>query len=426
MVNCPSCGKELETLKTAKFCTFCGSNLASAVQKQIPTTQSTQRMSVRRPSPSYRPWLIIIGGIVIIGVVFISIILVGSLFLGSLFGPSLGSGIEIHSDDEFSKYSSSGIGTMDDPYILTNYTLTGQFYGFSIHSTTKHFVITNCTIEICYEGINLENVATGTAKIFRNNITYDDCWVWETGPHAGITIYSSPEVNISNNIITSAGYEGIVIEDSKKCYIYNNTVSGHNQGIILEYSDSSIINRNTLFHNTEAILCFDSHFVNVTNNICRDNEVSGISIMGSNFAKIRNNICYNNNWITWYNYGIILDTSDNCTVTNSTVSNCYQGIYVLSSSYCQIFNNRLENNSVYGTAVIGAYKVAQLNTIYLNSFIDNNINGSSQALDNGTSNYWYNSETDQGNFWSDWNGTGVYRISGTANTSDIYPLDAML
>lgn len=424
MVQCPYCGKELETQKTAKFCTYCGSNLASYVQKQIPPTQLSQRMSVKRPSPSYRPWLIIIGGIAIIGVIFISIILVGSYFLGSLFGPPLGSGIEIHTDADFNKYSSSGTGTMDDPYILSNYTLTGQFYGFSIHNTTKHFVITKCTIEICYEGINIENVAPGTANIFDNNITYDDCWVWETGPHAGITIVSSPEVNISNNIISRAGYEGIVIENSEKCYLSNNTVSGLLRGIILEYSDSSIINNNFLFHNNEAIHCFDSHFLNITNNTCVNNEDVCINIVGSNFSRITNNVCTNNTttWPGWYTSGIILDTCNNCTITNCTVTKCYQGIYTPGSSYCQIFNNSIKNNHEYGVSIFSAYEMAEFNTIYHNSFIENNPNGFSQASDNGTSNYWYNSELDQGNYWSDWNGTGFYIIAGTANTSDPYPL----
>jgi len=418
MVQCPFCGKELATPRTVKFCTYCGSNLTSSVQMR----------KVRRVSPSYRPWLIIIGAIAIIGVIFISIIFVGSFILTSLFGPPLGSGIEIHFDADFTKYSSSGTGTIDNPFILSNYILTNHLYGFSIHNTTKYFVITNCTIEICYEGINLENVAPGTAKIFGNNITYNDCWVWETGPHAGITIVSSPEVNISNNIISRTGYEGIVIEDSKKCYLANNTVSCLHRGIILEYSNSSIIRNNFLFHNTEAIHCFDSHFLNITNNICVDNEDVCINIVGSNFSRIINNICANNTntWPGWYTSGIVLDTCNNCTITNCTIRNCYQGIYALGSSYCRIFNNSIKNNQEYGISIFSAFEITEFNIIYHNSFIENNLNEFSQASDNGTSNYWYNSELEQGNYWSDWKGTGVYYIAGIANTSDIYPLSEPL
>ena len=422
MVYCPHCGKELKILTILKFCSYCGTDLTSIAQKQITDTQLSQKKILVRPKPSYRPWLVVIAGIVSAGVIFIFIILTGLFFLGSLFGPPLGSGIEIHSDADFIEYSSSGVGSIDDPYILSNYTLVGQLYGFSIQKTTKHFIITNCTIEICYEGINIENIAPGTASILANTITYRDCRVWETGPHAGITILSSSGVNISNNIISSAGYEGIVIEESKNCYISNNTISRIDRGIVLEYSDSSIIKKNSFFDNYEAINCIGSHFVNITDNICINNEEIGINIMGSNFVKISNNICFNTTWFSWSSSGIVLDTCENCTVTNCTITDCYQGIYALSSSYCQIFYNRLENNSIYGITIFNGYKPAKSNTIYQNSFLHNNLGGISQGSDNGTSNFWYNSKLDQGNYWSDWNGTGSYFIAGKANTFDLYPL----
>ncbi|MHA2247150.1 MAG: NosD domain-containing protein [Candidatus Hodarchaeales archaeon] len=422
MVNCPFCGKELETLKTAKFCTYCGSNLTSSVQKHIPRAQLSQKIGIKRFSPSYRPWLIIIGGIVTIGVIFISVILIGSYFLGSIFGPSLGSGVEIHSDADFVEYSSSGTGTSNDPYFLSNYYLTDQIYGFSIQSTTKHFIITNCTIEICYEGINIENVALETAKIFGNNITYDDCWVRETGPHAGITIHSSPGVNISNNLISNAGSEGILIENSKESFVSDNTISKQMTGIFLENSDSSVITNNSIEVCDEAIYCIESDYTNVTHNKCENNYYSFISIIGSNFVEISNNDCFNTSLYSWFSAGIFLNECSNCSITNNTIVDCYQGIYASSTSHCQIYYNLFENNSEYGVAVMSGWKESKSNTIYLNSFINNHLNGISQASDNGTSNYWFYFELEQGNFWSDWTGTGVYSIAGIANTSDIYPL----
>ena len=46
---------------------------------------------------------------------------------------------------------------------------------------------------------------------------------------------------------------------------------------------------------------------------------------------------------------------------------------------------------------------SQNNFVYLNYFIDNNIDGTSQGYD-GTnwSNLWYNEDTKKGNYWSDW------------------------
>ncbi|UCG04651.1 MAG: right-handed parallel beta-helix repeat-containing protein [Candidatus Heimdallarchaeota archaeon] len=424
MIQCPHCGNELE-VETAKFCTNCGVNLTKSVHIQTPVTQPiTQKRGVARLSPSYRPWLIIVGSIVIIGVVFISIIFVGSYFLSSLFGPPLGSGIEIYSDTDFLEYSSSGKGTLEDPYILSNYYLIDEFIGFTIQNTTKHFIITDCTIDMCYEGIHLENVAPGTANIWGNTIFRQNCWVWETGPHAGITIYSSPGVNVSNNIIFNAGSEGILIEGSEECFIANNKISKQYIGIFVEYSDSIVIHNNTLKACDEAISCIDSNFTNITGNNCKNNYYTAINIIHSDFVQISNNYCFNTSysWASWFSSGITLDVSSNCTVKNCTIIDSYQGIYASSTSDCQIYYNRFEDNSEYGVVITGGWIEGQSNTIFLNSFINNNFDGTSQASDNGTSNLWYYPDLAQGNYWSDWNGTGSYSIAGTANAVDIYPL----
>lgn len=425
MIYCPSCGKEMNLPKLPKFCTYCGADLRNYTEPPIKPTQIPQRKVNSKPSPSYRP-SIIIAGCLVIGIIVIAPIVMIFLLLGSLFGPPLGPGIEIYTDADFINYSSSGTGTSEDPYILSNYTLTEQFIGFTIHSTTKHFVITNCSIEICYEGINVENVAPGTAKIVSNKITYDDCWVWETGPHAGITVYSSPGITISNNTIVNAGSEGILIVDSAECHISNNTISEQSTGIGLEFCNSSVIDNNRVFYCYEAITSFESHNVNVTNNICTDNYYTCIVLGDSDHLQIINNVC-SNNTSTWYSWstGIRLETCNNVTIANCTITDCSQGIYMPSSSNCEIYYNRIELNALYGIVILDAYEPAQSNTIYFNSFIFNNQKGLSQASDNGTSNYWYNSRLERGNYWSDWTGSGYYSIAGTANAFDLYPLSSL-
>jgi parallel beta-helix repeat protein len=421
MNQCPYCGEILDTPKVAKFCTNCGSKLAAPMQKQF--IHIPQRRPSRRPSPSYRPGIIIIGIIVTIGIV-LSVILIGTSFLGSLWGGrSLGSGIEIFSDTDFLEYSSDGSGTMNDPYILSNYYLSGEFFGFSIHDTTKHFIIGNCTIDMCYEGIHVENIAPGTGRIINNIIFHSDCRVWDTGPHAGITAYSSPRLTIVNNSISNAGSDGIVLENSPESLISNNTISEQYVGIRIEYSDSSIVSANSLFHNYYAIDCFDSNFMRITDNICTNNDKVCISVGISSLSILLNNSCKNSGWDSLFDAAILLAECNNCTVANSTIINCLQGIYAPSTSCSQFYFNHLENNSNYGISVQSGWLEAQSNMIYLNSFINNNPNELSQALDNGTFNTWYYSELEQGNYWSDWNGTDSYSIAGSANAIDLYPLN---
>lgn len=418
MVYCPFCKRKLETPESPEFCIYCGLKLDRETQVSVPNTDSSHKKELKKPTPSYRPWLVITAGFGMIIIFFFFSIIIGSLLLNFFLGSSLGSGIEIHSDSDFKEYISSGSGTINDPYILSNYTLTGQYYGFSIQYTTKHFVITNCTLEICYEGIHIEDVAPGTAQIKNNLITYIDCRVLETGPNCGIRILSSPKVTIIDNTIKNAGIDGIVIENSPKCYLANNIIIGQRSGVNLEYSDSSVIVNNVFSQNTEAFSCFSSHFVNVSNNEYYDNEVSCISVLGSNFARITENTCFNNTWPTSSTSGIVFDTCDKCAVYANTIIKCYRGISISSSNNCTIFANQIENNSKEGISVASGYT----NVIYHNTFQNNNPTEMSQASDDGSNNSWFNPELKEGNYWSNWDGTGVYLILGLANSTDLYPL----
>ena len=61
--------------------------------------------------------------------------------------------------------------------------------------------------------------------------------------------------------------------------------------------------------------------------------------------------------------------------------------------------------------------------LHHNSFIDNNLIGTSQAYDRGANNLWYDAKKKKGNYWSDWNKTGSYSIDGSADSFDLYPLN---
>jgi len=100
--------------------------------------------------------------------------------------------------------------------------------------------------------------------------------------------------------------------------------------------------------------------------------------------------------------------------------NNYWGILFHHSIYCAIINNLLQENEGYGLELI--YD-SHNNNIHHNAFVDNNLGGTSQAYDDCNTNYWYDSATQEGNYWSDWSGTGSYSIDGDADSVDLYPLD---
>jgi len=153
-----------------------------------------------------------------------------------------------------------------------------------------------------------------------------------------------------------------------------------------------------------------------------DAEFSGIYIsnVAGFTATVINNTCNNNN------IGILLRYSGRFTINNNTCNNNDNfGIGLYISDYCVVTYNLLQENKGYG--VYSSYG-SDINIIHHNNFVDNNLEGTShtgtsQAYDDGGNNYWYDTATLEGNYWSDWSGTGNYSIDGYTDSVDLYPLD---
>ena len=118
--------------------------------------------------------------------------------------------------------------------------------------------------------------------------------------------------------------------------------------------------------------------------------------------------------------GLDLSSSNDCIVQNGTCMYNTQGIYVDMTESCEICFNTFQNNTRYGVYLT---TLAEDISIHHNNFIDNNIVvGSSQGYDDGTGNTWYDTSLFEGNYWSDWVGSGDYSIDGATGSSDLYPL----
>ena len=86
---------------------------------------------------------------------------------------------------------------------------------------------------------------------------------------------------------------------------------------------------------------------------------------------------------------------------------------------CLLKDNLLHDNENYGISLLNDYK----SILYHNSFVDNNQNGNSQAFCEGVNSTWYDVNSKQGNYWSDWSSSGSYLVDGNATCKDLYPLD---
>ena len=197
--------------------------------------------------------------------------------------------------------------------------------------------------------------------------------------------------------------------------IVNNTCNYNNSdGIRLWDSGSSTIVNNTCnYNNGDGIYLEDSDNPTVTNNTCNNNG-NGIHLYNRG-STIINNTCNNNNYV-----GIKFQFASSSTVTNNTCNNNDRGIYLYYSAFCDVTYNLIQANEGYGVYLRSN---SHTNLIHHNTFVANNLGGTSQAFDDCTDNIWNDTATLEGNYWSDWSGIGSYSIDGSASSSDLCPLD---
>ena len=264
-------------------------------------------------------------------------------------------------------------------------------------STVTNNTFTNCGLEIREDNIDsyisntVENNCVNSKKLgFYTNL--DSTTIAEP-VYGQLILVNCTNITVRDQILNNATI-GLFLYSCTYSVIINNSCNNNgNYGISLYYSNSS----------------------NISNNTCNNNW-TGIHLLGSSSSTVINNMCSNNN------YGISLASSEGSTVSNNTCSNNNRyGICLSGSSDCEITYNLLRENEIYGVYL---FPSSDNNLIHHNNFVDNNPGGTSQAYDDGTDNDWYDTETSEGNYWSDWSGTGAYAIDGFfTDVYDLYPLD---
>lgn len=216
---------------------------------------------------------------IIIGLGLAIIIISASIgILFSIFSNSkLHSPIIIESDDDFLIYDFTGNGTQDNPYIIQDFRIgaSGEnSVGIYVTNTNLFFIIKNCLIYTDYIGIQLEDVAVGTA------------WI------------------INNTCISKSGDGGgIGLGTTTNCSIINNRCSNFMQGIHLNYASHCIIKSNIIENNNyQGINIRISSYNVIVNNTVKMSSQHGIALVGNaNSNKIYNNILIDNAQSETYN-----------------------------------------------------------------------------------------------------------------------------
>ncbi|TFG07059.1 MAG: hypothetical protein EU539_05945, partial [Promethearchaeota archaeon] len=281
------------------------------------------------------------------------------------------------------QYWCSGNGTWDDPYIIENLNIDGEYTASCISiydSKNVYFTIRNCTLFNAGKeldgypaGIYLSNVNNGTIR--DNNCSNNVL---------GIYINNGNNNTILSNILNNNTYAGIELRSNCKNNIISGNIANNNSffgisltGSMTKYCEKNTISGNIASNNTKYGINIQSWSIHntISRNIASENKMDGIRL---------------------YLHG------DDNTITENTVKNNKEhGIFILSAT--------------------------SGNTIYKNYFIDNQLHASVE--ESSDVNYWNNSII--GNYWDNYTdedgiddyGDGIGDNEYTYIPSDTYPSD---
>ncbi|TFG26861.1 hypothetical protein EU528_13720 [Candidatus Thorarchaeota archaeon] len=223
----------------------------------------------------------------------------------------------------------------------------------------------------------------------------------------GVTLLDSTQCDITGGSGHDNSWRTISISYSQDIEITNVDIQNSLRGsaISISYSQDIEITNVDIRNSSIGIDLSWSYNCHISNCIVRDNE-------GGIFLQVGMNCTLSQNTIYQNIDGIYMEDSDGSEIWGNEVYSNERGVLLNSSSDCLITQNNIHNNTGVG---ISLDTTANRNDIFNNTFAYNNPN----AICEGSSNHWDN-QVDTGNFWSDYNGTGVYIID--ENDQDNFPL----
>ncbi len=348
--------------------------------------------------------------------------------------------IEIKKDKDFEKYNFSGEGSVSNPYVIENLSIiSSKKRGISISNTSKFFIIRNCTLGYnLFNGINIQYIKNGTAKIY-DNVCF--------GHSAeGINIVSSDSLKIYNNTCFDNKIE-LSIENSNHCYVENNhlyrnrKVTGQEKivysGLILRNSFLVTINNNKIEKTTRGMYIVNGFNCTISNNFVNQVYSLGINFISSSYCNLTSTTCIsstydglsfhhsNYNYVAncssiGNNYGFYLSECSENILSFNKIEKNREGLHITSNSHNNTISyNEFLNNTNEGVNIDGS----GFNIVHHNTFSFNNLGETSQARDTGWNSTWYDIISLEGNFWNEWNSSDPYVILGSANSTDLYPLN---
>ncbi|SFG46889.1 nitrous oxide reductase family maturation protein NosD [Pontibacter chinhatensis] len=268
-----------------------------------------------------------------------------------------------------------------------------------IDGNFKGQILTITSDNVTVEGLTLQNIATSYRQddaairvVQRSNVRILNNTILHT--YFGIYLQNSDNCVIKGNVVAGQDVTGknesalgnaIHLWYCDKAVISNNRVSGHRDGIYLEFVKDSEVKDNLSEHN----LRYGLHFMfsdrnTYTHNTFRKNG-AGVAVMYTRDIRMEYNT-FEDNWGAAA-YGLLLKDISNSVIHNNTFRRNTTGIYMESSSRLDLQRNDFDRNG-WAVRLLSSCTddVFKFNNFTGNSF-DVSTNGDSQ-LNRFENNYW--------------------------------------
>jgi len=303
--------------------------------------------------------------------------------------------INIDSEDDILTYGLPGSGTREDPYRIENLSIIEPTVPAAISISDMfevHFVVQSCELVARDHGIFFHNSISSSVDVINNSIS--DCLDY------GITISECENFLFTNNTFVDCSM-GIYAYSCKFAEISNNHFTN---SLSVTYYDCPMV-------------MSSCRFIRIANNTC-SGWATNFRLYYTSHIQIYNNTCYaiQDNAAVFDFISVWQSKIVNNLITSQQTE---FGIRLEDSSYNEICFNEINNCSSSGIYI--KTPSCTQNIIHQNNFLNNNDN-SSQASDQSLTNVWYNSQINNGNYWSDWSGIGSYTINNVTDVNDSYPL----
>lgn len=155
-------------------------------------------------------------------------------------------------------------------------------------------------------------------------------------PIAGIILYWGTNIHISDNNLSNNFAGGMLIVLTKSLLIDNNTIqNNYGIGLRLESTNNTVIKNNKILKNTRGIVIENSENISLSNNDISEQYKPSVVI----------NSTEQGYYDSIYGYGIYIVNSKSITITNNVIRyNSKSGIYKQDSSNITLSKNTIEWN----------------------------------------------------------------------------------